>query len=197
MGKRGFPPVSRHQASGKTTVVAPGRLAGAQKGSRAPLRFLIPWDHSPFLSWEPEHPASILGCYKELDPWECLAPFPLSSSSPTASIICWPFAPQGPAEGESLGGEAWPWLSCVARLLSPGGTRSESLGSHENNTCLPGCLMVSPGWRCPPRRAVKGASGMGWGEIPGRASPLTEQCTPTAEPSVSDPQGSGGWPQMG
>ena len=52
-GKRGFPLVSRHRAPEKATVVAPGRLAGTQKGSSASLHFPIPCHHGPFLSWEP------------------------------------------------------------------------------------------------------------------------------------------------
>lgn len=101
--------VSRHRASGKAAAMAPGRLAGAQEGSRAPPRFLIHQGHGPFLSRERGHPAPSLDCHGESEPRESLAP---ASPAPAPATTTLPFAPRGSAEGDSLGGAAWPWLPC-------------------------------------------------------------------------------------
>lgn len=186
MAERGFLPASRPQASEKAGWREPRRQLSTSE-------FLIPWDHGPFLPWEPRYTAPVLSCCKAFDPRQCLAPSPFllpTSHSPVA------ISSEGPAERSSSARELGPWLPCVVGLSSSGGTRSESLGSHGNDICLPGCLSISPGWRHPPSRAVGRTSGTGV-VIPGRASPLTEQGAPMQSLRSQDPQGSGGGPQVG
>lgn len=181
-----FPPASRPQASEKAGWQEPRRQLSTSE-------FLIPWDHGPFLPWEPRYTAPVLGCHKGFDPRQGLAPSPFllpTSHSPVA------ISPKGLAERKSSAREFGPWLPCVVGLPSSGGTRSESLGSHGNDICLPGCLSISPGWRHPPSRAVGRASGIEV-VIPGRASPLTEQGAPCRAFCLRTPQGSGGGPQVG
>lgn len=51
-----------------------------------------------------------------------------------------------PSRGGIIRGRGLALVLLCCKTLSPGGPWSESLGSHENNIFLPGCLMVSPGW---------------------------------------------------